>query len=76
VSLDPRAIALQGVGYTAFVLALQGLVPTAESPVIHSGGGIWRPRPQPVAGMSGDEIRRQNQQLLLILSTALQVMNA
>ena len=43
----PRAFALQGVGFSALALALQGLLYGAPSPPPSTGGGVsgWAFRP-------------------------------
>lgn len=68
MTLDPRRIALQGVGFAALVVALQGFVAVDDTvpPVVVSGGGGYRPRPTPMP----DNRRQRAEELIPIMGMA------
>lgn len=72
MTLDPRRVALQGIGYAALAIAVQGFVaaPT-EAPVL---GGGWAPkrhieRPH-TADLHAQRIQRQNELVLAVIMAA------
>lgn len=73
--LDPRAIALQGVGYGALLLALQGFadIPVVVPPAVseYSGGaGYFSRLNAKYAREEREEIRRQNDLVMQIAMLA------
>ena len=60
MSLDRRAIALQGVGFGRRLLAFQGLRPSAPPAPETGAGGSWMARPK-------KKRRRDDEDVLLFL---------
>lgn len=61
-TLNPRAVAVQGIGFSPLLVALQGLLPSDEPPqpvVIGPGGHPWHRHLVP-----GDLLVAQRQQLI------------
>lgn len=71
--LNPRAIALQGLGSGVLFVALQGLVPVTETATSPGAGGVFAPR---VRIASSVDFRRDDEEVMLILLTALHVMES
>ena len=66
MSLNPRAIATQGLGFSSRLVAVQGLWPVADSAV---GGGGFRQR-QRVAWRTNDD-----DEVLLLIAAAVAAMD-
>lgn len=56
MSLDRRAIALQGVGFGRRLLAFQGLRPAAPPAPETGVGGAWMARPKKKRRRDDDEV--------------------
>lgn len=71
--LNPRAIALQGIGTgVALFVAVQGLLPiAAETPT--TGGGAWVSRPRMAVRPNP---YREDEEILVIVAAALLMLNA
>ena len=47
MSLDPRAVALNGIGFAPLAVGSLGLLAVQVPPVVHPGGGAFSNRPWP-----------------------------
>jgi hypothetical protein len=75
VSLDPRAIALQGLGFGALLVALQGLATSADQggPPPLAFGSVPRFSVSP-APLATRPAHREEEEILLLVATALQLL--
>lgn len=72
MTLDPRRVALQGIGYAALAIAVQGFIaaPT-KAPVLGGGGGPKRHIERPhTADLHAQLIQRQNETVLAFVMAA------
>jgi hypothetical protein len=77
VSLDPRAIALQGLGFGALLVALQGLATSVDQgappPPPLGFGPVPRFSVSP-APLATRPAHREEEEILLLVATALQLL--
>lgn len=69
--MNPLAIALQGIGYSPLLVALQGLIVDLSSTFVDGSGLIRRREVGP-----GARKQRRDEELIISLATALLVGNA
>jgi hypothetical protein len=70
MSLDPRAIALQGIGFAPLAVAALGLVGIEAPPVVQPAGGAFSNRPWrdiPFLPVRPRRPRKKRQEELLFL---------
>ena len=71
--LNPRAIAMQGLGSGVLFVALQGLVPVTDTPSSPGAGGGFAPRGRIASAV---DFRRDDEDVMVIILAALHIMGA
>lgn len=74
MTLDPSAIALQGLGFGALLIALQGLAPVSISPPAPGPIAVGARVGPPPRHFIRPTQREDDEEVILLIATALQIL--